>query len=273
MNSTIEARPETTGTTKAPIARVLGAPIHQLPTDLYIPPDALEVFLETFEGPLDLLLYLIRREGLSIVDIPVAEITRQYIAYIEMMTRLNIELAAEYLLMAAILAEIKSRLLLPRLPTAESGEEDPRADLVRKLQEYEQFKAAAQDLDELTRLERDVHEISVDTSGILVRKLYPEINLDDVLSAFREVLKRADQVTHHQIHREPLSVRERMTRILERLRDKTVLPFSALFDLEEGRTGAVVALLAILEMSKERMIEILQAEPLAPLEIRMLSMP
>ena len=254
-----------------PIAKVLGSPVHDLPDDLYIPPDALEVFLETFEGPLDLLLYLIRRQGFSIVDIPVADITKQYIAYIEMMSEIKIELAAEYLLMAAILAEIKSKLLLPRPTDIEGDDHDPRAELIRRLQEYEQFKAAALELEQLTRLERDVHEIDTDTSQIRVNKVYPEVDLQEVLKAFRDVLRRADQVTHHQIRREPLSVRERMSRILGVLQANARLPFSALFDTSEGRAGVVVSLLAILEMSKERIIEIIQDEPLGPLEIRALS--
>jgi segregation and condensation protein A len=254
--------------TVAPVARILGAPVHDLPEDLYIPPDALEVILETFEGPLDLLLYLIRRQGFSIVDIPVADITRQYISYIDMMSELKIELAAEYLLMAAILAEIKSKLLLPRPETPEGEENDPRAELMRRLQEYEQFKAAALDIDQLSRLERDVHEIETDISAIRVNKIYPEVDLREVLLAFKDVLRRADQVTHHQIQREPLSVRERMTRILGVLQKGSRLPFHALFDHSEGRAGVVVSLLAILEMSKERIIEIIQDEPLGPLEIR-----
>ncbi|MEY4684284.1 MAG: hypothetical protein RLZ25_743 [Pseudomonadota bacterium] len=254
-----------------PVARVLGSPVHDLPEDLYIPPDALEVFLETFEGPLDLLLYLIRRQGFSIVNIPVADITKQYISYIEMMSELKIELAAEYLLMAAILAEIKSKLLLPRPETLDGEEHDPRAELIRRLQEYEQFKAAALEIDQLTRLERDVHEIDTDISTIRVNKVYPEVDLREVLLAFKDVLKRADQVTHHQIQREPLSVRERMTRILGSLQGHVCLPFQALFDVDEGRAGVVVSLLAILEMSKERIIEIIQDEPLGPLEIRALA--
>ena len=254
-----------------PLARIMGSPVHNLPDDLYIPPDALEVFLETFEGPLDLLLYLIRRQGFSILDIPMADITRQYIAYIEMMGELKIELAAEYLLMAAILAEIKSRLLLPRPAEADQEELDPRAELVRRLQEYERFKAAAQELDGLTRCERDVHETSADTSAIRVNKVYPEVGLEEVLQAFRDVLKRADQLTHHHIQREPLSVRERMSAILSKLQAHAMLPFGALFDRDEGRAGAVVSLLAILEMSKERIIEILQDEPLGPLLVRPLT--
>lgn len=254
-----------------PLARVMGTPVHDLPDDLYIPPDALEVFLETFEGPLDLLLYLIRRQGFSIVEIPVADITRQYIAYIEMMNELKIELAAEYLLMAAILAEIKSRLLLPRPAEVAAEEEDPRAELIRRLQEYERFKAAAQQIDHLPRCDRDIHESSADASNIQVNKVYPEVDLRDVLLAFQEVLKRADRSTSHLIHREPLSVRERMSGILAKLRGHAMLPFHELFQYGEGRAGVVVSLLAILEMSKERIIEILQDEPLGPLMVRPLA--
>jgi segregation and condensation protein A len=250
------------------IAIVRGAPITDLPEDLYIPPDALEVFLETFEGPLDLLLYLIRRQNLSIVEIPVAEITRQYISYIEVMTVLRIELAAEYLLMAAILAEIKSRLLLPKPAEAGADEEDPRAELIRRLQEYERYKAAAEDLDALPRCERDVHEVSVDTSTIKVNKVYPDVDLKEVLIAFQDVLRRAERLTHHQIRQEPLSVRERMSSILQRLQAEAIIPFTELFERKEGRPGAVVSLLAILELSKERLIEILQEEPLGPLQVR-----
>ena len=255
-------------TESMPRARVLGAPLHDLPQDLYIPPDAMEVFLEAFEGPLDLLLYLIRRQGFSILDIPMADITRQYLAYIEMMGSLKIELAAEYLLMAAILAEIKSRLLLPRPVEAGAEEEDPRAELIRRLQEYERFKAAAQSLDQLPRCERDVFEIRADTSAIQVRKIYPEVGLEEVLLAFQEVLRRAERFTRHQIVREPLSVRARMSAILALLQAHTILPFSALFEVQEGRAGVVVSLLAILEMNKERLIEIQQDEPLGPLRIR-----
>jgi segregation and condensation protein A len=254
--------------TVIPIATFKGTPITELPEDLYIPPDALEVFLETFEGPLDLLLYLIRRQNLSIVEIPVAEITRQYIAYIDVMAVLRIELAAEYLLMAAILAEIKSRMLLPKPAEAGAEEDDPRAELIRRLQEYERFKAAAQDLDALPRCERDVHEVSVDTSQIAVNKVYPEVDLKEVLIAFQDVLRRAERLARHQIRREPLSVRERMSRLLARLQAEAVISFTELFEQKEGRAGAVVSLLAILELSKERLIEILQEEPLGPLQVR-----
>jgi segregation and condensation protein A len=252
----------------APLALVNGTPFTELPEDLYIPPDALEVILETFEGPLDLLLYLIRRENLSVVDIPIADITRQYIAYIEMMSELRIELAAEYLLMAAILAEIKSRMLLPRPVRPEQEEEDPRAELVRRLQEYERYKRAAQALDALPRCERDVFETSADTGAIKVKKVYPEVGLKEVLLAFQEVLRRAERLTHHHIRREPLSVRERMASILARLQTHLLVPFSSLFERKEGRHGAVVSLLAILELSKERLIEIIQEEPLGDLHVR-----
>jgi segregation and condensation protein A len=256
------------GSAIAPVALVNGTPLTELPEDLYIPPDALEVFLETFEGPLDLLLYLIRRQNLSIVDIPIADITRQYIAYIEMMSELRIELAAEYLLMAAILAEIKSRMLLPRPAGPEQEEEDPRAELVRRLQEYERYKHAAQQLDALPRCERDVFETLADTSAIEVKRVYPEMDLKEVLLAFHDVLRRAERLTHHHIQREPLSVRERMSNILARLQTQWLVPFPSLFEQREGRQGAVVSLLAILELGKERLIEIIQEEPLGELMVR-----
>ncbi len=250
------------------VAVVRGSPVTDVPKDLYIPPDALKVFLEAFEGPLDLLLYLIRRQNLFIIEIPIADITRQYMAYIEMMGELQIELAAEYLLMAALLAEIKSRMLLPKPVEASDEEEDPRADLIRRLQEYERYKAAAEAIDALPRLERDVFEVSVDASAIEVKKIYPDVKLKEVLITFQEVLRRAERSSSHQIHREPLSVRERMAGILARLRGGILVPFSELFQRQEGRPGAVVSLLALLELGKERLIEILQDEPLGPLQIR-----
>lgn len=252
------------------IAVVKGAPFTALPEDLYIPPDALEVFLETFQGPLDLLLYLIRKQNIDILDIPIAQITRQYISYIDLMTEMRMELAAEYLLMAAILAEIKSRMLLPRPEQIEGEEEDPRAELVRRLHEYERFKVAAEDLDKLPRCERDVFEIGyVDTSMISVRKIYPEVSLDEVLRAFKDVLKRADQTTHHKIMREPLSVRERMSNVLSFLSTKPLMAFHELFQNVEGRAGAVVSLLAILELCKERLITINQDEPLGEIHVQL----
>jgi segregation and condensation protein A len=264
---------EATSESRAAIFAVVnGAPYTELPQDLYIPPDALEIFLETFEGPLDLLLYLIRRQNLDILDIPIASITRQYVAYIDMMTQMQMELAAEYLLMAAILAEIKSRMLLPRPAAAEGEENDPRADLVRRLQEYERFRTASEQLDALPRCGRDIFESGgLDVGHIPLQKRYPEVDLSEILKAFRDVLRRADRVTHHRILREPLSVRERMIGVLERLSRVGSLLFQELFAYEEGRQGVVVSLLAILELSKERLIEIVQEEPFAVLSIRMLA--
>ncbi len=251
------------------LAIVNGAPFNKLPDDLYIPPDALEVLLDAFEGPLDLLLYLIRRQNLDIVNIPIAQITHQYIAYIQIMGVLNLELAAEYLVMAALLAEIKSRMLLPRQPDAEEDEEDPRATLIRRLQEYELIKNAAEDIDQLPRLERDIFEISVDVSALKnVERNLPDVQLKEMLLAFQDVLKRAEQLSHHQIIKEPLSVRERMATILANLEGENSLLFSQLFNRKEGRPGVVVSFLAILELSKERLIDIIQSEPFAELRIR-----
>jgi segregation and condensation protein A len=252
-----------------PFAIVEGAPFQELPEDLYIPPDALKVFLETFEGPLDLLLYLIRRQNLDILNIPIAEITKQYISYIEVMNDIQLELAAEYLVMAAMLAEIKSRMLLPRQPGEEDEEDDdPRATLIRKLQEYENIKKAAEEIDQLPREERDIFATFTDTSSIEVEKILPDVQLNEMLIAFQDVLKRAEQLTHHQITREPLSVRERMSTILENLKGKNNLIFSQLFIKTEGKHGVVVSFLAILELTKEGLIEIIQSEPFAPLRIR-----
>lgn len=252
----------------AAFAIVNGSPLTQLPEDLYIPPEALEVILETFEGPLDLLLYLIRRQNLDILNIPIVEITRQYIDYIDMMQELKMELAAEYLLMAAILAEIKSRLLLPKPQQADDEDADPRAELVRRLQEYERFKQAAERIDALPRWERDIFATEVDNSMIQVRKVYPPVDLKEVLLAFQAVLQRARQTGHHQIQREALSVRERMSTILQRLLDSAGLSFPQLFEAQEGRQGAVVSLLAILELAKENLIEIIQQEPLTEVFVR-----
>lgn len=251
-----------------PVAVVNGSPLIRLPEDLYIPPEALEVFLETFEGPLDLLLYLIRRQNLDILDVPIAEVTRQYVAYIDMMQELKMELAAEYLLMAAILAEIKSRMLLPKPESTVEEDEDPRAELIRRLQEYERFKHAAQALDRLPRWERDLFGVEVDVSEIEVRKILPTVDLRDVLLAFQDVLKRAVQVSHHEIQREPLSVRERMSAVLSQLMEAASLEFRQLFHRGEGRQGVVVSLLAILELAKENLIEIVQEEPLEELIVR-----
>ena len=249
-------------------AMVNGTPFNQVPDDLYIPPDALEVFLDLFEGPLDLLLYLIRRQNLEIVNIPIAQITQQYIAYIQLMGALNLELAAEYLVMAALLAEIKSRMLLPRQSVQEDEEEDPRATLIRRLQEYEAIKIAAEELDLLPRVERDIFEIEVDISPLSVEQQLPDIRLKDMLLAFQDVLKRVDQLSHHQITKEALSVRERMATILANLKGENSLFFSQLFIRKEGRQGVVVSFLAILELGKEGLIEIIQSEPFAEIRIR-----
>ncbi len=260
----LEEKPEI----EQPLALVDGAPFLNLPEDLYIPPDALEVCLETFEGPLDLLLYLIRKQNLDILNIPIAHITLQYISYIEMMNVLHMELAAEYLLMAALLAEIKSRMLLPRQPEAEEEEDDPRAFLIKKLQEYECIKKAAEQIDSLPRYERDIFDTQVDVSEVEVKKQQPDVELKELLLAFQDVLKRVEQLSHHKITKEPLSVRERMATILEKLNRPDSLAFSALFTRVEGRGGLVVSFLAILELCKEGLLEIIQPEPFAELRIR-----
>jgi len=249
-------------------AMVNGAPFNKLPDDLYIPPDALEVFLDLFEGPLDLLLYLIRRQNLDIVNIPIAQITQQYITYIQLMGELNLELAAEYLVMAALLAEIKSRMLLPRQSEQDDDEDDPRATLIRRLQEYECIKAAAEEMDFLPRVERDIFAVDIDISPLDITQQLPDIQLRDMLLAFQDVLKRVDQLSHHQITKEALSVRERMATILANLKGQDSLLFSQLFIRKEGRPGVVVSFLAILELGKEGLIEIIQSEPFTEIRVR-----
>jgi segregation and condensation protein A len=252
-----------------PLAIVRGQPMLQMPQDLYIPPDALEVILEAFEGPLDLLLYLIRRQNLDILDIPVAEITRQYMTYIELMRDvMRLELAAEYLLMAAILAEIKSRLLLPRPPTEEGLEDDPRAELVRRLQEYERFKRAAEDIEALPRLERDTAVVHAEVGERNVIKLPPPLELQELLLALKDVMHRAELFGHHAIKREALSVRQRMGELLSKLDDNSFHRFESLFDISEGRLGIVVTFLAMLELGKEMLVEILQEAPLGPIYVK-----
>lgn len=252
------------------LARVHGEPYSLLPKDLYIPPDALEVLLETFQGPLDLLLYLIKCQNLDILNIPIAEITRQYMEYLALMRELSLELAAEYLVMAATLAEIKSRLLLPR-PTLQQDDEgaDPRAELVRRLREYERFKQAAEDLDALPRLERDLFKAAAGSTLIRPSRLPPPVKLADLLSALREVLQRAEFYSHHRINREPLSVRERMSQILESLDTLQFTPFVTLCKVHEGRLGVVITLLAVLELLRESLLELVQAEPFAPIHLRL----
>ncbi|HDP89752.1 MAG TPA: segregation/condensation protein A [Thioalkalivibrio sp.] len=254
------------GQHEMPFAIVLGEPLTTPPQDLYIPPDALEVFLEAFEGPLDLLLYLIKRQNLDVLNIPIAEITRQYMEYVEVMKELRLELAAEYLVMAAMLAEIKSRMLLPR-PVEADDEEDPRAELIRRLQEYERFKQAAEDIDELPRVERDIHLASVQPPDLKQERPDPDVDLRELLLALSEVLRRADMFTHHHIQRESLSVRERMSQVLSKLEPNKFIEFTTLFTAEEGRLGVVVSFLAVLELLKAHLIELVQAEPFAPIYV------
>ncbi|MGH8030283.1 MAG: segregation and condensation protein A [Arenimonas sp.] len=254
-----------------PLALVLGQPVLQMPQDLYIPPDALEVILESFEGPLDLLLYLIRRQNLDILDIPVAEITRQYVEYIDVLQDLRFELAAEYLVMAAMLAEIKSRMLLPRPPSAEGIEADPRAELVRRLQEYERFKKAAEDIDQLDRLDRDTTPAGAFVPDRASVKVPPPVELREMLLALREVLKRAELFTQHAIRREALSVRQRMGEVLGQLNDGRFHLFESLFPIEEGKPGVVVTFLSILELAKEQLLEIVQEKALDPIYVKSLA--
>ncbi len=250
------------------IAKVSGQPFTRIPPDLYIPPDALEVFLEAFEGPLDLLLYLIQRQNLNILDIPIAAITRQYMEYLALMQELRLELAAEYLVMAAWLAEIKSRWLLPRPASAAAEELDPRTELVRRLQEYERFQQAAQALDALPRWERDCFPASAEPVQHDRVRIPPPVNLADLLEALREVMTRAELFIRHPIHRELLSVRERMSQVLEQLDTLRFTAFTALFRPEEGRMGIVVTFMAVLELLREALLELVQTEPFAPIHVR-----
>ena len=255
-----------------PLALVHGQPVLQIPQDLYIPPDALEVILDAFEGPLDLLLYLIRRQNLDILDIPVAEITRQYVDYINVMQELRFELAAEYLVMAAILAEIKSRMLLPRPPSEDGEEADPRAELVRRLQEYERFKQAAEDIDELPRLDRDTAVAQAHVPDRSAVRVPPPVELKEMLLALHDVLKRAELFSGHAIRREALSVRQRMGDVLTRLEDGKFHRFESMFTVEEGKLGVLVTFLAMLELAKEQLLDIVQEGPLAPIYIKSLAL-
>ena len=250
-----------------PFALIQGEPLTVIPQDLYIPPDALEVILEAFEGPLDLLLYLIKRQNINILDIPLEETTRQYMQYIDLMQILKIELAAEYLLMAAMLAEIKSRMLLPR-PAESEDEDDPRAELIRRLQEYERFKKAAQDIDEMPRVEREIYLTDIELPQIHQDRPLPEVDLRDLLSAFKDAMARADMYTNHHIQREALSVRERMSSVLSAIRADGFTNYTSLFTIEEGRRGVVVTLLAILELVKEQLIDLVQSEAFAPIHLK-----
>ena len=259
---------QTPAQSEMPFAVVAGEPITALPQDLYIPPYALQVFLEAFEGPLDLLLYLIRRQNIDILDIPIAEITKQYVQYIEMMQELQLELAGEYLVMAAMLAEIKSRMLLPRPESIDDDEDDPRAELVRRLQEYERYKKAAQDIGDLPRLERDTFVAHVDAPERKVVTALPDITMKELLLAFHDVLKRAQMFTNLHLQRERLSVRQRMSEILSRINASSFSGFADLFDPEEGRHGVAVTFIAILELLRESVIEVVQAEAYSALHVR-----
>jgi segregation and condensation protein A len=267
-NQSGEATPDLQQQEEPRVSIVQGQTLDTLPKDLFIPPDALEVFLEAFEGPLDLLLYLIRKENLDIVDIPIAEVTRQYVEYIGLMQVMQIELAGEYLVMSAMLAEIKSRMLLPRPSTVDEDDEDPRAELMRRLQEYERFKQAADELDQLPRLGRDVFQTQAEQGEHKVVRLPPEVDLQDLISAFQEVMQRASMYAHHHVQMESLSVRERMSSVLNTVQANHFTGFSDLFTVEEGRMGVVVTFLAVLELTREFLIEMTQAEPFAPIHIK-----
>lgn len=276
----IESEPEAVANVEEPVsdvspeaplalAIIRGENLTELPMDLYIPPDALRVFLESFQGPLDLLLYLIKRQNIDILDIPVAKITQQYISYVELMHEMNFELAAEYLVMAAMLAEIKSRMLLPRSEEHEEGEiEDPRAELIRRLQEYERFKQAAVDLDSLTWVDRDVFEVSVSSDHIEAPKPPPVVEMRELLLALVKVFERAKLNAHHHIHREALSLRDRMGQVLDRIKPDTFTPFADLFGYDEGKAGVVVTFIAILELLRQNLVEMVQAEAFAPIHVK-----
>lgn len=252
-----------------PFAIVQGELVTEIPTDLYIPPSALEVFLEAFEGPLDLLLYLIKRQNLDILEIDVAQLTEQYMQYVRLMNTMQFELAAEYLVMAAMLTEIKSRMLLPRSSEVEDDDEDPRVQLIKRLQEYERFKKAAEDIEQLPRVEREVFIAEVQPPEDDRPVPQPDINLKELLVALGDVLHRADMFESHHIQLEPLSTRERMGNVLDLLQDgDNFVSFFAFFKPEEGRAGVVVTFLAIMELIKESLIEIVQTEPFAPIHIR-----
>lgn len=264
----VEEQPKFPQQGEMPFAMVHGKAYTQLPQDLYIPPDALEVFLEAFEGPLDLLLYLIRRQNIDILDINVSEITSQYMAYVDLMESHQFELAAEYLVMAAMLAEIKSRMLLPRSSEEHEEEADPRASLIRRLQEYERFKQAAEDLEKIPRVARDVFPVTVAGPDRSLTRLEPDVELQELLLALSEVLRRADMFESHHVSKERLSTRERMAQVLDTLAHQHFVPFVSLFKIEEGRLGVVVTFLAVMELIKESLVEIVQSESFAPIHVK-----
>ncbi len=266
MNDTTQTPPSSE--TPPPIAMVRGLAFTTLPKDLYIPPDAMEVFLEAFEGPLDLLLYLIRKQNIDILNIPIAEVTRQYMEYVELMKTVSLELAAEYLVMAAILAEIKSRMLLPRPENVEGTEEDPRAELIRRLQEYERFKKAANELDQMPRHGRDTFAAAISTNDMVFEKPQPTVSLQELVLALSDVLHRTELHASHQIQLEAMSIRERMTTILTALQQSEFVTFSNLFKPNEGRLGVVVTFLAMLELLKDNIIEFVQSIPFGPIHLK-----
>lgn len=268
QEDTLNAALDIASATILPFATVRGQAIVDLPKDLYIPPDAMKVLLEAFEGPLDFLLYLIRKQNLDILDIPIAAVTRQYMEYIDLMQELSLELAAEYLVMAAILAEIKSRMLIPQPADAEASEEDPRAELVRRLQEYERYKQAAEDLDKLQRMERDTFPVETDSSEISVEKPLPNVAMKELVQALMDVMQRVELHAKHHIRMDTLSIREKMTHILASVQDKEHFSFTSLFNTEEGRLGVVVTFLALLELLKQSMVEFVQAGPFAPIYVK-----
>lgn len=273
MERPLDLAPVETGEQLEAVARLYGAPMLELPKDLYIPPDALEVFLEAFEGPLDLLLYLIRKANLDILDIPMAPLTRQYLGYVEAMRRHNLELAADYLLMAATLLEIKSRMLLPRPKRADDDDEqDPREELVRRLLEYEQMKLAALRLDALPRIERDFDTVGVFVAERIVERM-PEVSLHDLQLAWLAIMKKAKLTQHHTVRHDELSVREHMSLILRKLASGSFVAFEAVFDLAHGRAGLVVGFLAMLELVKERLVVVTQMEPMAPIYVKLAHAP
>jgi segregation and condensation protein A len=256
------------GQSEMPFAMVDGLPFTNMPKDLYIPPSALLVFLEAFEGPLDLLLYLIKRQNIDILDINVSSITHQYVAYVELMDAMEFELAAEYLVMAAMLAEIKSRMLLPRTSEDEEEEDDPRAALIRRLQEYERFKRAAEDIDEVPRMGRDTFQASVYPPDLEKERTHPDVDMKEILIALAAVLKRAEMFESHQVQKEKLSTRERMSQVLGALQGKHFVPFVSLFSINEGRLGVVVTFLAVMELVKESLVEIVQTDAFGPIHVK-----
>jgi segregation and condensation protein A len=274
MSQVLEAEAIQSKDSLSAIIKVLGEEVTELPKDLYIPPQALKVFLEAFEGPLDLLLYLIKKQNIDILNIPIASITKQYVQYVDLMRELHIDLAAEYLVMAAMLAEIKSRLLLPRPEKLEDEEGgDPRAELIRRLREYERFKQAAEDIDTLKRDERDTYVVAAEPPKMEITVPHPEVSLEQVLNAFKDVLKRARLNAEHTVGREVLSIRERMTMVLDGINESEFVSFASFFNPEEGRMGVVVTLIAILELLRQKIIDFVQHELFAPIYVKRKPMP